>query len=109
MYWRFTKNPNYYNLQEVSGTAINFHLSELIENAVQELADMQCLAVEKGVELIPLNLGIISNYYYVNTATIEIFAKNLSNDSKIKQLIEILANATEFEVVPLRHNEEHIL
>jgi len=74
MYWRLTKNPNYYNLQEVSGSAINDYLSELIETTVQELAEMKCLAIEEEVELIPLNLGIISSFYYINTATIELFA-----------------------------------
>lgn len=38
---------------------------------------MKCIAVEEELELLPLNLGIISNYYYINTTTIEMFAENI--------------------------------
>lgn len=84
MYWRLSKNPNYYNLLGVSGSQITEYLSELIELTVEELQDMKCIAVEEDIELLPLNLGIISNYYYINTATIEMFAEHIKDDSKVK-------------------------
>jgi len=108
MYWRLTQNPNYYNLQEVSGTALNDYLSGLVEQTIEELCEMKCIAEEEG-ELISLNLGIISSYYYINTSTIEIFSEHIKEDSKMKHLIEILSNATEFEQVTLRHSEDHLL
>lgn len=43
MYWRLSQNPNYYNLQEVSGTAINDYLSGMVEQALDELQDMKCI------------------------------------------------------------------
>jgi pre-mRNA-splicing helicase BRR2 len=92
-------NPNYYNLQEVSGSHINDYLSELIENTVDELEKAKCVAVENEMELIPLNLGIIASYYYIKYSTIQEFADKLTATSKMKQLIEILAGATEFEMV----------
>lgn len=58
---------------------------------------MKCIAIEGDEELIPLNLGIISSYYYILTSTIEIFSENIKEDSKMKQLIEILSNSTEFD------------
>lgn len=99
MYRRLTQNPNYYNLQEISGTYINNYLSELIENTVEELETSKCLAVEDEMELLPLNLGIIASYYYISYATLDNFAKTLNPNAKMRQLIEILASANEFEHV----------
>lgn len=45
---------------------------------------MKCIANEDNEELIPVNLGIISSFYYINTSTIEIFSDNLKDDSKMK-------------------------
>ena len=99
MYRRLTQNPNFYNLQEISGTHINNYLSELIENTVEELEGSKCIAVEDEVELVPLNLGIIASYYSINYTTLDNFAKSLNQNTKLKQIIEILANSTEFENV----------
>ena len=99
MYRRLTQNPNYYNLQEISGSHINNYLSELIENTVEELETSKCIAVEDELELVPLNLGIIASYYYINYSTLDNFSKSLTQNSKLKQIIEILANSTEFENV----------
>ena len=101
LYRRLTMNPNYYNLQEVSGSHINDYLSELIENTVDELEKAKCVAVENEMELIPLNLGIIASYYYIKYSTIQEFSDKLTASSKMKQLIEILAGATEFEMVKI--------
>lgn len=99
MYRRLTQNPNYYNLQEISGTQINNYLSELIENTVEELEGSKCIAVEEEMELVPLNLGIIASYYYISFSTLDNFAKNLQSTIKMKQMIDILANSAEFENV----------
>jgi pre-mRNA-splicing helicase BRR2 len=58
---------------------------------------------------LPLNLGIISSFYYINTTTIDFFFQNLKQDNKLRELIEILSNASEFEAVPIRHGEDKLL
>ena len=55
----------------------------MVEQTIEELGEMKCLAEEEN-ELIPLNLGIIASFYYINTATIEIFAEHIKEDSKMK-------------------------
>lgn len=67
----------------MSSSAINDYLSELIENTVEELEDMKCITVEEETELSPINLGIISSYYYIHTSSIEMFAENIRDDSKM--------------------------
>eukprot|EP01016_Furgasonia_blochmanni_P049228 TRINITY_DN744_c0_g1_i15.p1 TRINITY_DN744_c0_g1~~TRINITY_DN744_c0_g1_i15.p1 ORF type:complete len:788 (+),score=90.05 TRINITY_DN744_c0_g1_i15:1-2364(+) len=109
LYRRLTQNPNYYNLQGTSGTQINDYLSEIIENTVEELANAKCISVEEEMDLQPMNLGIIASYYYIHSTTIDTFSKSINETTKLKQLIEILSAATEFENVQIRHGEEEIL
>ena len=39
----------------------------------------------------------------------ELFSMSLNNKTKIRGLIEIISNAAEYEVVPIRHNEDSVL
>ena len=52
------------------------------------------------------NLGRIAAFYYIKYQTIELFSKNLEDEStlnkKLKALIEVLAQSSEFEQVPIR-------
>jgi pre-mRNA-splicing helicase BRR2 len=109
LYRRLVKNPNYYNLQGVSGVHINDHLSELVENTIEELTKANCITVENEMDLKPLNLGIIAAHYYIKTSTVETFASALTQNTKIRGLIEVLASATEFESIPIRQGDNRIL
>ena len=79
LYRRLTQNPNFYNLQDVSGEYINDYLSELIEATTEILENNKCIAVEEHTDLVPLNFGYISSYYYLKTDTVESFAKKLDS------------------------------
>lgn len=109
MYRRLSKNPNYYNIHGSSHTHISDHLSELVETTVELLEDSRCIQVENELDLTPMNLGMISAYYYVKYTTIELFARSLGSTSKIKSLLDILSSATEFADIPMRHGEERAL
>ena len=99
-YRRLTQNPNFYNLQGVTGNIINDYLSELVESTVSELEASKCVSVDENeVDLAPLNLGMISSYYYIKYSTIDLFAKSLNGAFKLRQILEILCAATEFETV----------
>ena len=58
----------------VSGEDINDYLSELIESTVENLETSKCVVVEDELELLPLNFGIISSYYYIKHTTIQHFS-----------------------------------
>lgn len=109
MYRRLTQNPNYYNLSEVSGTAINNYLSELIENTVEELQEAKCLVVEEDKELDAINSGIIANYYYINVQTVALFTEMINEKSKLQDILHSLSQATEFDNIQIRNSEEIIL
>ena len=115
-YRRLFKNPNYYNLQSMSGTMINDYLSELVENTVELLSESKCItcgnsysyafdlnhtSIEEDVDLSSLNFGIIASYYYIKYTTIDIFARLMNPNFKLKQLLEIISKASEFDSVTI--------
>lgn len=111
-YRRIQQNPNFYNLVGVSELHKNEHLSELIENVVDELVEAECIVVEEEDEqsnLVPINGGMIASHYYLNVTTINIFVKYIKEGSKWKNILEILSSATEFESIGTREGEEFIL
>ena len=70
LYRRLTQNPNYYNLQGVTHRHLSDHLSELVENTFSDLEQSKCISVEDEIDCLPLNLGMIAAYYYINYTTI---------------------------------------
>ncbi|KAG5559687.1 hypothetical protein RHGRI_009265 [Rhododendron griersonianum] len=109
MYRRLTQNPNYYNLQGVSHRHLSDHLSELVENTLNDLEASKCVAIEDDVKLSPLNLGMIASYYYVSYTTIERFSSSLTPKTEMKGLLEILASASEYALLPIRPGEEELI
>ncbi|CAH0553226.1 unnamed protein product [Brassicogethes aeneus] len=109
LYRRLTQNPNYYNLQGVSHRHLSDHLSELVENTLSDLEQSKCISIEDDIDCVPLNLGMIAAYYYINYTTIELFSLSLNNKTKIRGLLEIISSAAEYENIPVRHREDNIL
>eukprot|EP01038_Epipyxis_sp_PR26KG_P008839 gene8839-11930_t len=109
LYRRLTQNPNYYNLQGTSHRHLSDHLSELIENVISDLEESKCVAVEEEIELTPLNLGMISCYYYIEYTTVELFASSLTAKTKTKGLLEIITAASEFSRMNIRISEDQQL
>ncbi|KAL8428509.1 hypothetical protein ACSSS7_007174 [Eimeria intestinalis] len=105
----YVYNPNYYGLQGTSHQHLSDYLSELVESTVHTLEQAQCVAEKNEVDLEPLNLGLISAFYYVKVATIELFNRSLAPTSKRRALLEILSAAAEFGSLPLRPGEETVL
>jgi len=109
LYRRMTQNPNYYNLQGTTHRHLSDNLSELVETTLDDLKQIKCIAIENEVDVSPLNMGMIGAYYYVQHTTIELFSMSLTEKTKTKGLIEIIANAAEFQNLPMRHHEDDIL
>lgn len=68
----------------------------------------KCIVVEED-EVSPLNLGMIAAYYYINYVTIETFSLSLKPKTKLRGLLEIISAASEFDDIPIRHQEESLL
>ncbi|CAH1975270.1 unnamed protein product [Acanthoscelides obtectus] len=109
LYRRLTQNPNYYNLQGVTHRHLSDHLSELVESTLSDLEQSKCISIEDEIDCIPLNLGMIAAYYYINYTTIELFSLSLNSKTKIRGLLEIISSAAEYEDIPVRHHEQNVL
>jgi pre-mRNA-splicing helicase BRR2 len=109
MYRRLTKNPNCYNLQGVSHRHLSDHLSELVKTILNDLESSKCVAIEEDMHLKALNLGLIASYYYISYTTIERFSSMLTQKTKMKGLLEILASASEYAELPNRPGEEEYI
>lgn len=110
LYQRMTQNPNYYNLQGVTHRHLSDHLSELVETTLTDLEHSKCISIEDGMDLCPLNLGMISAYYYIQYNTIELFSLSLTGKMKIRGLLDVISNASEFDsLLPVRHHEDALL
>ncbi|ORX68028.1 Sec63-domain-containing protein [Linderina pennispora] len=55
------------------------------------------------------NLGIISAFYQIRYLTVEMFALSLAAKTKLRGVLDIVSAADEFEALPIRHREAHVL
>lgn len=67
-----TQNPNYYNLQGTTHRHLSDNMSELVENTLDDLKQIKCVAIEDEVDISPLNLGMIAAYYYIQVVFLPI-------------------------------------
>lgn len=104
-YRRLSQNPNYYNMETFTNEHISQHLSDLIENTINDLVETKCVELSEENELSALNLGLISAYYSINYLTIGMFASSLNEKVKIRGLINILSAANEYSEIIVRHHE----
>lgn len=110
LYRRLAQNPNYYNLSGITHQHLSDHLSEMVENTLNELAGSKCITIDENeMDVSPLNLGMIAAYYYIHYLTIEIFSMSLTPGTKIRGLLEIICSSAEFSSIPMRHREEVVL
>jgi len=94
---------------KITGEHINDYLSDLIESTTETLEQNKCIAIEESVELLPLNFGYISSYYYIKTDTVELFAQKLDSQARMESILEVLSQASEFQYIPIRRREDHLL
>lgn len=108
-YRRLTKNPNYYTMTGVSHRHVSDHLSDLVETVLSDLEASRMISIEDEMDLEPLNLAMIAAYYYTAYTTLELFASSLTARTKLRGLLEILSNATEYDDVLVRPGEEGVV
>ena len=115
-YTRLLSNPNFYGCRSSEDpVAISETLSELVEQAVDELSQAKMVSIiessmEEENETIELTeLGMIASHYGVSFETVRMFFLSLKASTKVKGLLELLASSIEFDKCIVRPEDLTIL
>jgi activating signal cointegrator complex subunit 3 len=104
---RLVQNPSYYGLDGVDETNINVYMTGIVEKSLGTLQKSFCIDYdENDVGLVSTTLGRIASYYYLTHLTVQHFRHNLRPNMSRYEVMEVLCDATEYDQLPVRHNEE---
>ncbi|XP_010546203.1 PREDICTED: DExH-box ATP-dependent RNA helicase DExH14 [Tarenaya hassleriana] len=106
LFRRLMGNPAYYGLESTEDETVCSYLSRLVQNTFEDLEDSGCIRInENSVE--PMMLGTIASQYYLGYMTVSMFGSNIGADTTLEAFLHILAGASEYDELPVRHNEEN--
>ncbi|KAK1273205.1 hypothetical protein QJS04_geneDACA008017 [Acorus gramineus] len=107
LFRRLVVNPGYYGLEDTDTETLNSYLSRLVENTFEDLEDSGCIKIDdNNVE--PLMLGSIASQYYLRHLTVSMFGSNIGPNTSLEVFLHVLSGASEYDELPVRHNEENI-
>lgn len=113
---RLHKNPSYYGL-EVSAEQhntiaaqelANDYMVEIVDMSLGELAESSCIALHANGDIDSTPLGKIMSYYYLSHKTIRHLMKHAKKNANFEDVLSWMCSATEFDELPVRHNEDLI-
>ena len=58
--------------------------------------------------LMATTYGRIASYYYLSHSTVQHFKNHLCDNMSVEDVLDVLCDATEFDQLPVRHNEENL-
>ncbi|KAI2636172.1 Sec63 Brl domain-containing protein [Xylaria nigripes] len=113
---RLHKNPSYYGLEisaEEHNTVAaqqlaNDFMVDMVNNSLDELALSKCVEVYPNGDVDPTPLGKIMSYYYLSHKTIRHLVKHAKPDASFVDVLSWMSRATEYDELPVRHNEDLI-
>ncbi|XP_075100776.1 DExH-box ATP-dependent RNA helicase DExH14 [Nicotiana tabacum] len=106
LFRRLMVNPAYYGLEVAEPGILNSYLSSLVQSTFEDLEDSGCIKItEDSVE--PLMLGSIASQYYLKYTTVSMFGSKIGPDTSLEVFLQILSGASEYDELPVRHNEEN--
>lgn len=114
---RLHKNPSYYGL-EISAeehntvaaqTIAQDFMIELVDKSLGELAESSCVVFDSATgDVDPTPFGKIMSYYYLAHKTIRYLMSHARRDPSFQDVLSWMCSATEFDELPVRHNEDLI-
>ncbi|WPH02911.1 Hypothetical protein R9X50_00578100 [Acrodontium crateriforme] len=113
---RLHKNPSYYGLEisaEDNNTlaaqqAAGDYMIEMVDKSLSALADSGCLSMDPMGHVDATPLGKIMSYYYLAHTTIRSLTKYASPNPTFEDVLSWMCRATEYDELPVRHNEDLI-
>lgn len=117
-YRRLAQNPSFYGLFDVTHVGISEYLSELVETTLNDLSEAGLIEIEDEEEededeeseevISPLNGAVISAHYDVAFTTMKKFGE-LTGKARLRNIIESVTSASEFDELPVRANDHRML
>ncbi|OWM65237.1 hypothetical protein CDL15_Pgr008827 [Punica granatum] len=105
LFRRLMVNPAYYGLEDTEPETLSSYLSRLIQNTFEDLEDSGCIKMDED-RVESMMLGSIASQYYLSYKTVSMFGSNISPDTSIEVFLLILSGASEYDELPVRHNED---
>lgn len=120
-YRRLSQNPSFYGLTDTSHLGVSEYLSELVETTLEEIEKLgliEITAAEKEEDeededeneeaIAPLNGSMIATHYNVSFPSMKKI-RQLSAKSRLRNILEAVSAAAEFEEMVVRPGEEVLL
>jgi antiviral helicase SLH1 len=113
---RLHKNPTYYGLEipaEENSTMeaqqlANDFIVDLVSKSLNELSESGCIMLHSNGDIDPTPYGKIMSYYYLSHKTIRHLLASAKRVPTFADVLSWLSLATEFDELPVRHNEDLI-
>ncbi|KAH0543705.1 hypothetical protein FGG08_002021 [Glutinoglossum americanum] len=113
---RLHKNPSYYGLEisaeEHNTTAAqavaNEYMVELVDRSLSELAESRCVTTFSNGDVNSTPLGKIASYYYLSHKTIRHLVRHAKRNATFEDCLSWMCCASEYDELPVRHNEDLI-
>lgn len=106
LFRRLMVNPAYYGLENAEAETLNSYLSRLVQTTFEDLEDSGCIKMD-GENVESMVLGTIASQYYLSYMTVSMFGSNIGPDTSLEMFLHILSGASEYDELPVRHNEEN--
>ena len=113
---RLHKNPSYYGLDisaeehktTAAQTLANEYMIELVDTSLDDLAQSGCIAVHSNGDVDSTPMGKIMSYYYLSHKTIRHLVQSAKKEASFEEALSWICHATEYDELPVRHNEDLI-
>ena len=113
---RLHKNPSYYGLEisaeqhnTIEAQALaNEYMVNIVDKSLGSLAESSCIALHSNGDVESTPLGKIMSYYYLSHTTIRHLVAHVKRDASFAEALSWMCAATEFDELPVRHNEDLI-
>ncbi|KAK2663355.1 hypothetical protein Ddye_001929 [Dipteronia dyeriana] len=106
LFRRLTVNPAYYGLEDTEAEGLSSYLSRLVQSTFEDLEDSGCIKMNEDI-VESMMLGSLASQYYLNYMTVSMFGSNIGPDTSLEVFLHILSGASEYNELPVRHNEEN--
>ncbi|KAK9846320.1 hypothetical protein WJX81_001437 [Elliptochloris bilobata] len=107
-YRRLLQNPTYYDLQGTGAEDVSAFLSRMVESTLAALQESGCVALQEDQQVEALTVGRVASFYYLKHQTMAGFTRGLQPDMAVADVLDVLCAASEYDELPVRHNEDKL-